>query len=124
MAIPTTYNFNQEVYSIPLLTSTINSNNLSIPILCITVTGSMPYENIAITFTDILSEDDVNNLNTLMISYPTTASTAINHAVSVVGTAIQTQSNLIILLTAKVTQTLPTLSYDQLKQAMILLGLS
>lgn len=124
MATPTEYDFNQEVYSITFLTSKITAAGLSTALQGIVVTGSMPYEIIAITFVDVLSAGDVINLNTMMSSYQAVAVAAINHAVSVIGTSIQTEANLIKLLTTKVTQTLPTLSYDQLSQAMTVLSLT
>lgn len=124
MATPTTYNFTQEVDDTGLLTNSINTSALSTSLSSITTVGSGSSMLVAINFADVLSSPDQATLTTLMNNYSNIASATITHMISSISTSVQTSSNLITLLTAKVTQTLPTLSYEQLSAIMTLLNLS
>lgn len=124
MAIRTGYNFTQQVNDTVALTNTIVQAALSIPLDHITTIGTGASMSICVVFVDVLPDADVSTLTTLMANYTNVAPATIASMISRISTAIQTPSNLNILLVAKVNSTLPQLSYEQLQQIMTLLGLS
>lgn len=121
----TVYNYTEEVDDVTLLTLNINNAGLTSSILqSITTVGSGPTMSVALSFAGDLSVSDQTTLNNVMSSYTNIATATMNHMISTITTAVQTQSNLITLLTAKVTMSIPGLSYEQLLQIMTLLNLS
>lgn len=122
--MPTEYDFYQSIDSANLLTTLITQASLSSTLQSITCTGVGPSMIVAIIFTTALSTSDQTTLNTIMANYNSTEITKNAHMISSISTAIQTQSNLITLLTIKVGQVIPGLSYDQLTNIMTVLGLS
>jgi hypothetical protein len=118
------YQFTQQIDDTVLLTTTINNAGLSTPLDHITTVGSGATMNVCIAFKDVLSDADSATLTNLMANYTNTPSATIASMISKISTAIQTQSNLMIVLNAKVNATLPNLSYEQLQQIMTLLGIS
>jgi hypothetical protein len=124
MTTQTGYNFTQQIDDTVLLTNVINSANLSISLDHITTVGSGLTMNVCIVFTDILSDNDIIILNNLMINYTNISIATMISMISKISTAIQTPSNLMIILTAKVNLTLPSLSYEQLQLIMTLLNIS
>lgn len=120
----TEYDFNQQIDSINLLTTLITQAALSSTLQSVTCTGVGPSMIVAVVFTTALSSGDQTTLNGIMSSYSSTEGAKNTHMISSISTAIQTQSNLITLLTIKVGQVIPGLSYDQLVNIMTVLGLT
>ena len=69
MAVMTEYDFTQQVDYPTLLIESIQSSSISTPIVNVETNGSGPTMEVSLFFSDVLSSDDQNTLNSLMASY-------------------------------------------------------
>lgn len=120
----TEYTFTQQVIYLDIFLKAVNTLGLSTPLDHIDTLGTGPTMSLFIYFTGPLSSGDLTTLTNFVSSYVDISQTRITAMISNLSTAVQTQSNLMTLLTAKVQATLPTLSIAQLEAACTLLGIT
>lgn len=119
----TAYTFTQQVDDTIMLTTTLNQAGISVPLLFVNTNGVGSEMIVTVVYADALPVNDLSLLNNSMAMYTNISPQVLANMIASITVALQNPSNAVTLLTTKILMLLPTLSYQQLKQIMTVLGL-